>query len=135
MPMRKSDERTGNAFDEIRPTRNDLNEKIEGEAKKVFGSASPDDLTGFRSEVEVKYRIRNELKETFMSDETVSALMSKNDVLDGIYRFCLEKDGFDRISLAVCDWLEKAEGERVSKNRENGFEHCSEDEDDCEWEI
>jgi hypothetical protein len=91
------------------PTRDDLNVKLEGEAKKVFGSASEDDLTSFHSEVEIKHRLCNELRSVFMSDEMVQALWIKGNALEDVYRFCLEEDKSDQIYLAVWEYLEKAE--------------------------
>jgi hypothetical protein len=96
-------------------TRDDLNKKIESEARRVFYSASSDDLSGFRSEAEIKHRIRNGLRSIFMSDETVQALISKDNVLDDAYRFYLEEGKDDQVFLSVFDYLEKEEHDYLAE--------------------
>lgn len=91
------------------PTRDELNAKIKLEAKKVFDSATEDDLTSFHSEVEIKHQIRNELFDISMTDEMVQALWIKDDVLGEAYRFYLENHKDNQVFLAVLDYLEEAE--------------------------
>jgi hypothetical protein len=91
------------------PTRDDLNEKINREAKIVFDAASEDDLTGFHSEVEIKHQIRDALRETSMTDYMMYALYVADNALDEAYRFYKEESGSDQIHLAVWEYLDKAE--------------------------
>jgi len=91
------------------PTRDDLNAKIEREAKTVYDAATIDDLTSFHSEVEIKTKLRNELCEIAMTGEMVEALWVKDDVLEDAYRFYLEDDKDSSVFVLMCDFLEKAE--------------------------
>jgi hypothetical protein len=91
------------------PTRDDLNEKMEREAKDVFASASTDDLTSLHSEVEIKYQLRNALRDTSMTDEMVQALYIKDDILDDAYRFFTKESKDNQVYLAVWEYLDKAE--------------------------
>jgi hypothetical protein len=97
------------------PTRDDLNKKIEREAKIVFDSASADDLTNFHSEAEIKHQIRNALYDVSMTDEMIKALIMTDDVLDGVYRLYLEEDMVGQVYLAVFDYLEKAEHDYLAE--------------------
>jgi hypothetical protein len=93
------------------PTRDELNEKIELEYKKVFASATEDDLTSFHSEVEIKCQLRYALRDIYMTDEMVQALYIKDDVLDDAYRFFKEESKDNQVHLAVFEYLEQAEKE------------------------
>lgn len=112
------------------PTRDDLNDKLYREAKKVFDVATEDDLSGFYSEVEIKYQILKELQNIFMSEKMVQALMLKDNPLDEAYRFYLAGDWRDRVFLAVFDYLEK-EGQGQSDTNDID---CSVGNDDEELE-
>jgi len=97
------------------PTRNELNEKIECEYKKVFGAASEDDLTSFHSEVEVKSKIRSELRDISMTVEMIQALWIKDDVLGDAYQFFTEESKDNQVHLAVFEYLENAEHDYLAE--------------------
>ena len=102
-----------NKSEKVSATRSDLNQKIESEAKKVFNSASSEDLSNFHSEVEIKYKIRNELYNMFMSDEMIQALWTKDNTLDDVYRFYVDENKDNQVFLALFEYLEKAEHEYI----------------------
>jgi hypothetical protein len=96
------------------PSRDSLNEKIIIEAKKVFDSATEDDLTSFYSEVEIKHKLRDALCDTSMTSEMIQALYIKDDVLDEAYLFYKEKGRDNQVYLAVWEYLEQAEKEYLT---------------------
>lgn len=100
---------TENILEKGFPTRDDLNGKIEREAKRAFESASEDDLTSLHSEAEIKCQLRNALRDTSMTDEMIQALYIKDDVLGDAYRFFTEESKDNQVFLAMYEYLEKAE--------------------------
>jgi hypothetical protein len=95
--------------------RNDFNDKIRREAKEIFDLASEDDLTNFHSEVEIKTKLRDELLDASMTDETVQALWAKGNVLESAYRFFTEESKDNQVHLAMFEYLEKTEHEYLAE--------------------
>jgi len=97
------------------PAREDLNEKIDQELKRVSAAATEAELTDLHSEAEIKTLLRGALFDTSMTKEMVQALMVADDVLGGAYEFYVEADRVGQVHLAVWEYLEKAEHEYISE--------------------